>query len=214
MYGVVNEGGTGRCGRSAQCQSLRKNRHGPACRQPEIDKERNWDRRMRTTAGLSRLRPRNRPEIAVVALFENGGESYNAADRARCVESVFRQKSPALQSASAAAHPRVPAALCCSRLPLRLVLALGGDASVVIAYRFVRGIDWYLLAVTLILCALGVSADLQRHAWHQMAGRLVEADCLRERGLGSDVGGELRSIITRCWARCFRLYGLSVALLA
>ncbi len=62
-------------------------------------------------------------------------------------------------------------------------------------YRSFRDLDWPLLIISLIICALGVLADLFRHArLPTVPRRLVEANHLDLHRIGTYVGGHLHRL--------------------
>lgn len=104
MYGVVNEGGTGRaaqlpnvkvCGKTGTAQVASS----------ELTKGAKLRSAMANNAWFVGFAPMDSPEIAVVALFENGEESYNAVPIVRDVLKAYFDKKARMQGESAAARP-------------------------------------------------------------------------------------------------------------
>ena len=218
MYGVVNEGGTGRIAALPGHQGMRKDRHGASSRPTSCSRARSLASTMANNAWFVGFAPMEAPEIAVVALFENGEESYNAVpDRSRCFESLLRQESSSVEIAnsiratsaayshSAPRYPQAPSPR--SALPHRKACSSNGVISfdprigLASADRHARSVHAWR------------AADLQRDAGHEMGRRLVEADHLGRHGLGDDVGDGDASIITRCSGRVIYLYIAAIALL-
>ena len=110
MYGVVNEGGTG--GRAiAQRQSGGKTGTAQVAA-TEKTKGPNCTASSPTTPGSSAFAPVENPEIAVVALFENGVESYNAVPIVRDVLKAYfdkkaREENRVTQNAQPFQPPRL-----------------------------------------------------------------------------------------------------------
>ncbi len=104
MYGVVNEGGTGRaaylpdvkvCGKTGTAQVAAS----------EFTKGAKMRSSLANNVWFVGFAPMDKPEIAVVALFENGEESYNAVPIVRDVLKAYfdkkaREKNGGLQSAA------------------------------------------------------------------------------------------------------------------
>ncbi|MBV8866874.1 MAG: penicillin-binding protein 2 [Acidobacteriaceae bacterium] len=104
MYGVVNEGGTGRaaylpdvkvCGKTGTAQVAAS----------ELTKGAKMRSSLANNVWFVGFAPMDKPEIAVVALFEHGEESYNAVPIVRDVLKAYfdkkvREKNAALQSAA------------------------------------------------------------------------------------------------------------------
>ena len=91
MYGVVNEGGTGRaaympniklCGKTGTAQVAAS----------EKTKGAKIGSSLANNVWFVAFAPMEKPEIAVVALFENGGESYNAVPIVRDVIKAYFDK--------------------------------------------------------------------------------------------------------------------------
>ena len=103
MYGVVNEGGTGRaaylpdvkvCGKTGTAQVAAS----------ALTKGAKIRSALANNVWFVGFAPMDKPEIAVVALFENGEESYNAVPIVRDVLKAYfdkkaREKNAAFQSA-------------------------------------------------------------------------------------------------------------------
>lgn len=104
MYGVVNEGGTGRaaylpdvkvCGKTGTAQVAAS----------ALTKGAKMRSSLANNVWFVGFAPMDKPEIAVVALFENGEESYNAVPIVRDVLKAYfdkkaREKNAAFQSAA------------------------------------------------------------------------------------------------------------------
>jgi penicillin-binding protein 2 len=121
MYGVVNEGGTGRaaqlpgikiCGKTGTAQ----------VGSTELTKGAKLNSSLANNTWFVGFGPMDSPEIAVVALFENGVESYNAVPIVRDVLKAYFDKKARMRTESAkvqrfkaptlfASAPRVIAAL-------------------------------------------------------------------------------------------------------
>lgn len=100
MYGVVNEGGTGRaaylpsikvCGKTGTAQLAATERTKGAKMRSSLA----------NNAWFVGYAPMDKPEIAVVALFENGEESYNAVPIVRDVIKAYFDKKSRDKSLSA-----------------------------------------------------------------------------------------------------------------
>jgi len=123
MYGVVNEGGTGRaaympnikiCGKTgtAQVASTEKTK-GAKLRSS-----------LANNAWFVAFAPMEKPEIAVVALFENGEESYNAVPIVRdVIKAYFDKKVREKGSLNAELAPLAPPFLINARPLANLLLA-------------------------------------------------------------------------------------------
>src|SRR5579875_1449188 len=104
MYGVVNEGGTGRaavlpnvkvCGKTGTAQVASS----------ELTKGAKMGSSLANNAWFVGFAPMDSPEIAVVALFENGGESYSAVPIVRdVIKAYFDKKARENQNQSAKAY--------------------------------------------------------------------------------------------------------------
>ncbi|MBV8832686.1 MAG: penicillin-binding protein 2 [Acidobacteriaceae bacterium] len=113
MYGVVNEGGTGRacalpnvkvCGKTGTAQVASS----------DLTKGAKLRSSLANNAWFVGFAPMDRPEIAVVALFENGEESYNAVPIVRDVLKAYfdkkaRQNRQPDQTAATRFIPRIVA---------------------------------------------------------------------------------------------------------
>ena len=104
MYGVVNEGGTGRaaqlpnikiCGKTGTAQVASS----------DLTKGAKLRSALANNAWFVGFGPMENPEIAVVALFENGEESYNAVPIVRDVLKAYFDKKARAQTESAQARP-------------------------------------------------------------------------------------------------------------
>jgi len=104
MYGVVNEGGTGRaaqlpdikvCGKTGTAQ----------VGSTELTKGAKLKSALANNAWFVGFAPMQSPEIAVVALFENGEESYNAVPIVRDVLKAYFDKKARGQGENAKAQP-------------------------------------------------------------------------------------------------------------
>lgn len=104
MYGVVNEGGTGRaaqlpdikiCGKTGTAQ----------VGSTELTKNAKLKSSLANNAWFVGFGPMDSPEIAVVALFENGVESYNAVPIVRDILKAYFDKKARVRSENAKAQP-------------------------------------------------------------------------------------------------------------
>lgn len=130
MYGVVNEWGTGHaaqlpdikvCGKTGTAQVASS----------DLTKGAKLKSAMANHAWFVAFAPMEAPEIAVVALFENGVESYNAVPIVRDVlKAYFDKKAREAQAQSARARPFVaPSILNSSRTAIAALDApLGRDS--------------------------------------------------------------------------------------
>lgn len=103
MYGVVNEWGTGHaaqlpdvkiCGKTGTAQVASS----------DLTKGAKLKSSLANNAWFVGFGPMDSPEIAVVALFENGEESYNAVPIVRDVLKAYFDKKARLRNESAKAH--------------------------------------------------------------------------------------------------------------
>ncbi len=111
MYGVVNEGGTGRaaympnikiCGKTGTAQVASSDKTKGAKLRSALA----------NNAWFVAFAPMEKPEIAVVALFENGEESYNAVPIVRdVIKAYFDKKAREKGSLNAQIRPFTPPAL-------------------------------------------------------------------------------------------------------
>jgi len=104
MYGVVNEGGTGRAGQLPGIKVCGKT--GTAqVGSTDLTKGAKLKSALANNAWFVGFAPMNSPEIAVVALFENGVESYNAVPIVRDVLKAYFDKKARAQAESASTRP-------------------------------------------------------------------------------------------------------------
>jgi penicillin-binding protein 2 len=105
MCAVVNEGGTGRaavlpnitiCGKTGTAQVAATERTKGATLKSDLA----------NNAWFVAFGPKEKPEIAVVALFENGVESYNAVPIVRDILKAYFDKKARQQNSLAAWTPR------------------------------------------------------------------------------------------------------------
>ncbi len=110
MYGVVNEGGTGRaaylpnvkvCGKTGTAQVAATERTKGAKMRSSLA----------NNAWFVGYAPMDKPEIAVVALFENGEESYNAVPIVRDVIKAYFDKKNRDKNLSAGGRYAAPSLL-------------------------------------------------------------------------------------------------------
>ena len=151
MYAVVNEGGTGRfaalpnvrvCGKTGSAQ-LASNQFLKGSKLGQTMRDNGW---------FVAFAPEEAPEIVVVALYENGEHGDRAAWVVRDVMKAYFDKKTPVQG-PAAAYPCRPASAAAAVRGSGG--ALDGEEHPVI-HRILRGIDWYLLTLTLIVSALGI----------------------------------------------------------
>ena len=104
MYGVVNEGGTGRaaqlpdikvCGKTGTAQ----------VGSTELTKGAKMNSSLANNVWFVGFAPMGSPEIAVVALFENGVESFNAVPIVRDVLKAYFDKKTRMRGENAKAQP-------------------------------------------------------------------------------------------------------------
>ncbi len=91
MYGVVNEGGTGRAGAIPNIKVCGKTGTAQVA-SSELTKGAKLRSSLANNAWFVGFAPMDRPQIAVVALFENGEESYNAVPIVRDVLKAYFDK--------------------------------------------------------------------------------------------------------------------------
>jgi penicillin-binding protein 2 len=124
MYAVVNEGGTGRasqlpnikiCGKTGTAQVAATDRTKGAKLKSDLA----------NNAWFVAFGPEEHPEIAVVALFENGVESYNAVPIVRDILKAYFDKKARQQGTDITeVQPKV-ARVAFSGIPLATVRAEG-----------------------------------------------------------------------------------------
>jgi penicillin-binding protein 2 len=117
MYGVVNEGGTGR---AAQLQNVKVCGKTGTAQLASSDRTKGAKVRsaMANNAWFVAFAPMEKPEIAVVALFENGEESYNAVPIVRDILKAYFDKKARQQNVrTAAIRPFTPDRLLASVTP-------------------------------------------------------------------------------------------------
>jgi len=110
MYGVVNEGGTGRaavlpnikvCGKTGTAQVASS----------DLTKGAKLRSALANHAWFVGFAPMDNPEIVVAALFENGEESYNAVPIVRDVLKAYFDKKAREETAKAEKRTLEPLAL-------------------------------------------------------------------------------------------------------
>ncbi len=104
MYGVVNEGGTGRAAQLPDIKVCGKTGTAQVA-STELTKGAKIGNAMANNVWFVGFAPMNSPEIAVVALFENGEESSNAVPIVRDVLKAYFDKKARGQGENAKAQP-------------------------------------------------------------------------------------------------------------
>jgi penicillin-binding protein 2 len=105
MYAVVNEGGTGRAGQLPNVKVAGKTGTAQVA-STERTKGAKLHSSLANHAWFVAFAPMEHPEIAVVALYENGVESYNAVPIVRdVIKAYFDKKAREKENLSAKLQP-------------------------------------------------------------------------------------------------------------